>query len=211
MAAFAFWTVTEEGAAPGLFGRPTGPSALWLTAVGPFSGGCEAHLPREAWRLVTHQVVAPGALPLAVAVALQLTLGLPLNMVHGSWLVGLAYEGGVVTGGLAFLAVDGGEGSLVGPSGGVAALLGMHAADLVLGWGVPHRGSLSHWQRLGLVAVALALLSCHAVLAASLPGGASGNGPAAALTARCVFPRTNDRKNEPQCTFKYLNSVQLLQ
>lgn len=46
----------------------------------------------------------------------------------------MLYELGVITGGLAFVAVDGGNGSVVGCSAGVYCIFGMHLAEIVLNW-----------------------------------------------------------------------------
>jgi hypothetical protein len=58
--------------------------------------------------------------------------GLPLNMVHGQLRFTLLYGLGIFGGAMSFIAVGGGFGQLIGCSGGVYAILGMHLAEVLL-------------------------------------------------------------------------------
>jgi len=60
--------------------------------------------------------------------------GVSPAQVHGSLRFGVIYELGVLTGGLAFVAFDGGNDSVVGCSAGVYCIFGMHLAEIVLNW-----------------------------------------------------------------------------
>lgn len=61
----------------------------------------------------------------------QLLLGLPLELVHKWWRVGLVYTAGVAGGSLAHSVTDYGV-SLVGASGGCYAIIGAHLASVIL-------------------------------------------------------------------------------
>lgn len=58
------------------------------------------------------------------------------------------YELGVVGGALCFVLIGGGQGALVGCSGGVYAIFGIQIAELLMNWGNENRGFLNHWTRL---------------------------------------------------------------
>ena len=64
---------------------------------------------------------------------MQLFVGLPLELSHGSMRVGLVYVFGVVAGSLGTSAVDPNV-FLAGASGGVYALIAAHLATLILNW-----------------------------------------------------------------------------
>ena len=64
---------------------------------------------------------------------MQLFVGLPLELSHGSLRVGLVYFFGVVAGSLGTSAVDPNV-FLAGASGGVYALIAAHLATLILNW-----------------------------------------------------------------------------
>lgn len=63
----------------------------------------------------------------------QLMVGLPLEMVHGSTRIGMIYLAGVLAGSLGTSVFDG-EVYLVGASGGVYALLAAHLANVMLNY-----------------------------------------------------------------------------
>jgi membrane associated rhomboid family serine protease len=86
---------------------------------------------------------------------MQLLFGLPLNMVHGSLKFGLIYELGVMFGALTFITVDGGYDSVVGCSGGVYCIFGMHLAEIVTNWSLENRGLMNHWTRLLIMSIVL--------------------------------------------------------
>lgn len=60
-------------------------------------------------------------------------LGLPLEMVHKWWRVGIVYIAGVVAGSLASSITDP-HSYLAGASGGVYALLAAHLASVAINW-----------------------------------------------------------------------------
>jgi len=60
-------------------------------------------------------------------------LGLPLEIVHGPWRIGLVYLAGVLTGALATTLTDPNE-FLAGASGGVYALMLAHLPTLIMNW-----------------------------------------------------------------------------
>lgn len=61
----------------------------------------------------------------------QLAIGIPLELVHKFWRVGLVYVLGVLAGSLAVSVTDP-KVYLAGASGGVYALIAAHAANLVV-------------------------------------------------------------------------------
>jgi hypothetical protein len=67
------------------------------------------------------------------------------------------YELGVVGGSLCFVLIGGGQNSLVGCSGGVYAIFGIHIAELVMNWGSTNKGILNHWTRLLIMGCLLGL------------------------------------------------------
>ena len=44
--------------------------------------------------------------------------------------------------------IGGGHGALVGCSGGVYAIFGMHVAEIIINWDLQHKGIMNHWTRL---------------------------------------------------------------
>ena len=80
-------------------------------------------------------------------VLLQLLFGLPIEMVHGPVRVAVIYEAGVAAGALACATLDP-YSSVIGASGGVYALYGVHVANLVLNFAEMRRGPCNRWVRL---------------------------------------------------------------
>ena len=72
----------------------------------------------------------------------------------------------------AFVALDGGHNSVVGCSGGVYCIFGMHLAEIVLNWSLEHRGLLNHWTRLLIMMVVLGADGWDNVLASYVEGQA---------------------------------------
>lgn len=87
----------------------------------------------EVWRFILYMVLHAGWLHLLFNLFVQLIVGLPLEMVHGSWRVCVIYLSGVLAGSLASSVFDG-EVYLVGASGGVYALLTAHLANVMLNY-----------------------------------------------------------------------------
>ncbi|KAJ6219412.1 hypothetical protein RDWZM_005224 [Blomia tropicalis] len=87
----------------------------------------------ELWRFVLYMVLHAGWLHLIFNLLVQLLVGLPLEMVHGSARIGAVYMSGVLAGSLATSVFDS-EVYLVGASGGVYALLAAHLANVLLNY-----------------------------------------------------------------------------
>ena len=64
---------------------------------------------------------------------MQLLIGLPLEMVHGSGRIGVVYLAGVLAGSLGTSVFDS-QVYLVGASGGVYALLAAHLANVLINY-----------------------------------------------------------------------------
>jgi len=87
----------------------------------------------EVWRFLLYVVVHAGWLHLLFNLVVQLVVGLPLEMVHGSFRTAVVYISGVLAGSLATSVFDSSV-YLVGASGGVYALLAAHAANVLLNY-----------------------------------------------------------------------------
>ena len=85
---------------------------------------------RELWRFLSYSLVHSSWWHLTFNLLLQLVLGLPLEMVHGSTRLGLIYTAGVLAGSLSTSVLDPGV-CLVGASGGVYSLLAGHTANIL--------------------------------------------------------------------------------
>ncbi|CAH1115998.1 unnamed protein product [Phaedon cochleariae] len=82
----------------------------------------------EIWRFLLYMFLHAGWLHLGFNLVVQLLVGLPLEMVHGSGRVFLIYMAGVLAGSLGTSVFDD-DVYLVGASGGVYALLAAHLAN----------------------------------------------------------------------------------
>jgi len=87
----------------------------------------------EAWRYLTYSLVHSGVAHIALNLAMQLFVGLPLEMSHGSLRIGVVYTSGVLFGSLATSTFDPNM-FLAGASGGVYSLIMAHLASLILNW-----------------------------------------------------------------------------
>lgn len=76
---------------------------------------------------------------LAFNLIVQLLVGIPLEMVHGSMRIGCVYLAGVLAGSMGTSVFDP-EVYLVGASGGVYALLAAHLANVMLNFNNMHYG-----------------------------------------------------------------------
>uniref|UniRef100_A0A914XP94 rhomboid protease n=1 Tax=Plectus sambesii TaxID=2011161 RepID=A0A914XP94_9BILA len=85
----------------------------------------------EIWRFLFYALVHAGWWHLIFNLTVQLLIGLPLEMVHGSGRIAFVYLSGVVAGSLAASVFDP-DVYLVGGSGGVYALLAAHVANVFL-------------------------------------------------------------------------------
>jgi membrane associated rhomboid family serine protease len=88
---------------------------------------------QEAWRFLTYMFVHADIQHILFNMSMQLLVGLPLEMSHGTRRVALVYGFGVVAGSLATSVFDP-KVFLAGASGGVYALVTAHLATLVLNW-----------------------------------------------------------------------------
>lgn len=87
----------------------------------------------EAWRFVSYMLMHSGYTHIVFNCALQIVLGVLLEMVHKFWRVGIVYILGVIAGSLANSVFDPYV-YLVGASGGCYALIGAHFAIILMNW-----------------------------------------------------------------------------
>ena len=88
-------------------------------------------------------------LHLCFNLVVQLLVGLPLEMVHGSTRIGIVYMSGVLAGSLGTSIFDS-DVCLVGASGGVYALLAAHLSNVLLNYNSMRCGIL---RLLGIIAI----------------------------------------------------------
>ncbi|XP_076326448.1 rhomboid-related protein 3-like [Tachypleus tridentatus] len=87
----------------------------------------------EIWRFIFYMVLHAGWIHLLFNLLVQVMVGLPLEMVHGSLRIGTVYMAGVLAGSLGTSVFDT-DVYLVGASGGVYALLAAHLANVLLNY-----------------------------------------------------------------------------
>ena len=85
----------------------------------------------EVWRYFTYALIHAGYLHLIFNIIVQLCLGVPLELIHKWWRVGLLYLAGVVAGSLG-ASISDPKSFLAGASGGVYALIATHLSNVVL-------------------------------------------------------------------------------
>ncbi|OCT94367.1 rhomboid, veinlet-like 2 L homeolog isoform X1 [Xenopus laevis] len=85
----------------------------------------------EAWRFISYMMVHAGVQHIIGNLALQLFLGIPLELVHKGHRIGLVYVAGVIGGSLASSVFDP-RLALVGASGGVYALIGGYFMNILV-------------------------------------------------------------------------------
>lgn len=85
----------------------------------------------EAWRFVSYMFVHAGVEHIVSNLFMQLLLGIPLELVHKGFEVGMVYLAGVVAGSLSSSIFDP-LSALVGASGGVYALIGGYFMNAVV-------------------------------------------------------------------------------
>ncbi|XP_019948092.1 rhomboid-related protein 2 [Paralichthys olivaceus] len=86
---------------------------------------------QEAWRFVSYMFVHAGVEHILGNLVMQLLLGIPLELVHKGFEVGMVYLAGVLAGSLASSIFDP-LSALVGASGGVYALIGGYFMNAVV-------------------------------------------------------------------------------
>jgi rhomboid-related protein 1/2/3 len=87
----------------------------------------------EVWRFLFYMFVHAEWVHLLFNLTIQLLIGLPLEMVHGSGRLAVIYLSGVLAGSLGASVFDR-NAVLVGASGGVYALLAGHLANVLLNY-----------------------------------------------------------------------------
>lgn len=87
----------------------------------------------QVWRFLFYMVLHAGWIHLLFNLLVQMLVGLPLEMVHGSLRIGTVYMAGVLAGSLGTSVFDT-DVYLVGASGGVYALLAAHLANVLLNY-----------------------------------------------------------------------------
>ncbi|KAK0144714.1 Rhomboid-related protein 2 [Merluccius polli] len=85
----------------------------------------------EAWRFCSYMFVHAGVEHILGNLVMQLLLGIPLELVHKGFEVGMVYMAGVLAGSLASSIFDP-HSALVGASGGVYALIGGYFMNAVV-------------------------------------------------------------------------------
>ncbi|XP_055373448.1 rhomboid-related protein 1 isoform X3 [Condylostylus longicornis] len=88
---------------------------------------------QEVWRFFSYMVLHANWFHLSFNVIVQLIIGIPLELIHGSIRICCIYLAGVFAGSLGTSVVDS-KVYLVGASGGVYALLGSHLANILLNY-----------------------------------------------------------------------------
>ncbi|XP_061573264.1 rhomboid-related protein 2 [Cololabis saira] len=86
---------------------------------------------QEAWRFISYMFVHAGVEHIVGNLLMQLLLGIPLELVHKGFEVGMVYMAGVLAGSLASSIFDP-RSALVGASGGVYALLGGYFMNAIV-------------------------------------------------------------------------------
>ncbi|XP_063734967.1 rhomboid-related protein 2 isoform X2 [Eleginops maclovinus] len=86
---------------------------------------------QEAWRFISYMFVHAGVQHIVGNLVMQLLLGIPLELVHKGFEVGMVYMAGVLAGSLASSIFDP-LSALVGASGGVYALIGGYFMNAVV-------------------------------------------------------------------------------
>ena len=148
--AYGLWHATSHGDGTVEAAAPVmGASVLWYRVVGDWPS-CEDLRP-QAWRLLSYQLVHNGYTHLGGNMMTQLVFGLPVEWVHGPLRVGAIYNLGVVVGALTCSLFDP-YSQVVGASGGVYCVYGVHVANLLLNWSEMRKGLFDFRLRLLLLA-----------------------------------------------------------
>jgi rhomboid-related protein 1/2/3 len=88
---------------------------------------------QEIWRFLLYMLLHAGWFHLTFNLIVQILIGIPLEMVHGSGRIACIYLAGVLAGSLGTSIFDS-NAYLVGSSGGVYALLAAHLANIMLNY-----------------------------------------------------------------------------
>jgi len=87
----------------------------------------------EIWRFVLYMLLHAGWFHLTFNLIVQILIGIPLEMVHGSGRIACIYLSGIVAGSLGTSIFDS-SAYLIGSSGGVYSLLAAHLANIMLNY-----------------------------------------------------------------------------
>lgn len=87
----------------------------------------------EIWRFIFYMLLHASWFHISFNLIMQVLVGIPLEMVHGSLRIGCIYLAGVLAGSLGTSILDPNV-YLVGASGGVYALLAAHLANIMLNY-----------------------------------------------------------------------------
>lgn len=126
--AFYYFSQRKPGKT-GLNGPVIGPESLWFWITGPFPGCRDGR--KQPWRLISYQLAHSGYAHLISNVVLQILYGLSIEIVHGHFKLLGVYNMGVCLGALTCAFSDIHK-AVVGASGGLYTLIGLHTADVVL-------------------------------------------------------------------------------
>ncbi|XP_018582394.1 rhomboid-related protein 2 [Scleropages formosus] len=110
------------------------PQKQWVTLGEGIWNSPLAYKPdkrKEAWRFVSYMFLHAGVQHIMGNLLMQLLLGIPLELVHKGFEVGMVYMSGVLAGSLASSIFDP-LNALVGASGGVYALFGGYFMNAVV-------------------------------------------------------------------------------
>ncbi|UYV75293.1 RHBDL3 [Cordylochernes scorpioides] len=121
----------------------------------------------QVWRFLLYMLVHAGCVHLLFNLTVQLLVGLPLEMVHGSARIGAVYMAGVLAGSLGTSVLDT-DVYLVGASGGVYALLAAHLANVLLNY---------HQMEFGIVRLVGIFVIASADVGFAIYGRYSGGEP----------------------------------
>ena len=134
-------------------GKPTiGSPMLWFKLVGRPSSEFDSNgdfpqcddLRPQLWRFLSYQFVHNGFVHITTNVVIQLMLGCPLESINGFFRVGVVYTAGIY-GGAILCATTDVYYNVVGASGGVYSIMGMHVANLLMNWSEMNRSYWNHW------------------------------------------------------------------
>ena len=134
-----------------------GPVALSVNTVGDWPH-CEDQR-GEVWRYVGYQFVHADASHIIYNAIVQLTLGIPIELVHGSLRLGAIYVLAVIIGALSVVFATP-QFIVVGASGGFYALFGVHLGNVLLNFEEYKAGVCNRWIRI----IALLVFVCGDVL-----------------------------------------------
>lgn len=159
---FAYCATTGEE--PTSSSPTAGKPYLWFKLIGDGYSTYSANgdfpicndLKVQFWRFWSYQFVHSGTSHLGFNMFLQLILGIPLEMVHGSVRMMFLYEMGVYLGAIT-CALGDIYTSVVGASGGVYCIIGIHLANLIMNWSEMNRGMFNHWTIFMILSAFVAL------------------------------------------------------